>query len=172
MDLYLILRASNAPLAVFDRIVDWTNRHKRSLDESSIDGLTYRARFIDNMNRTMYSDGGLLVKPRICMVKLLEGRETSIVTFSFREMSMCMVVANTNLFKEENLVINTNDVFGPPRASMYYQDIHDGSWWIEAMANLCCGDPIKILMPYIVFIACLKLDKYYGKLTAEAVLAC
>ena len=40
MDLYLILRASNTPLAVFDRIVDLTKRHKHSLDESTVDSHT------------------------------------------------------------------------------------------------------------------------------------
>ena len=169
MDLYLILRASNTPLAVFDRIVDWTKRHKHSLNESSVNALTSRKMFIENINRTMYSDA-LLMKPRICVVELNEGRETSVVTFPFRDMAIRMV-ANTNLFRKENLVFNTKDPFAPPPPSMHYRDIHDGSWWIEAMRNLCSDDPIKMLMPFIFFIDGLKLDKY-GKLTAEAVLAC
>ena len=169
MDLYLILRASNTPLAVFDRIVDWTKRHKHSLDESTVDSLTSRKRFIENINRTMYRNASLM-KPRICVVQLNEGRETSVVTFPFRDMAMRMV-SNTNLFRKENLVIDTNNLFAPPAPSMYYRDIHDGSWWMEAMRNLCADDPIKMLMPFIFFIDGLKLDKY-GKLTAEAVLAC
>ena len=118
MDLYLLLRASNTPLAVFDRIVDWTKRHKHSLDESTVSSLTSRKRFIENINRTMYSNPSLM-KPRICVVQLNEGRETSVVTFPFRDMAMRMV-SNTNLFRKENLVIDTNNLFAPPTPSMYY----------------------------------------------------
>ena len=170
MDLFLILRASNAPNALFDRIVDWTKNHKKAFKSNAIDGLTKRKQFIDNMNKTLYTDG-IFLKPRIVMVPLLRNRRTSIVKFNFQEMAIRMVT-NTNLFKQENLVLNPDNIFGPPLTSDYLGDIHDGLWWIEAMRNFGCnGDNKKLLMPFIFFIDGLKLDKY-GKLTAEAVLAC
>ena len=85
MDLFLILRASNAPNALFNRIVERTKKHKQALKCNAIDGLTKRKQFIDNMNKTLYTDG-IFMKPRIVMVPLLRNRRTSIVKFNFQEL--------------------------------------------------------------------------------------
>ena len=95
---------------------------------NAIDGLTKRKQFIKNMNKTLYTDG-IFLKPRIVMVPLLRNRQTSIVKFNFQELAIRMV-SNTNLFKKENLVLNPDNIFGPPLTSAYLGDIHDGSWWI------------------------------------------
>ena len=141
MDLFLILRASNAPNALFNRIVDWTKKHKQALKCNVINGLTKKKQFIDNMNKTLYTNG-IFLKPRIVMVPLLRNRRTSIVKFNFQELVIRMVT-NTNLFKQENLMLNPDNIFGPPLTSDYLGDIHDGLWWTEAMRNFGCNGENK-----------------------------
>ena len=110
-----------------------------------------------------------MMKPWIERIRLKSGRFTSVVTFSFEEMVLRMLT-NTNLFKKQNLVLDPENIFAPPKENDYYEDINDGSWWKTASENLCLESD-QILMPFIFFIDGLKIDKY-GKSTVEAVLAC
>ena len=156
MDLFLILRASNAPNALFDRIVEWTKKHQHALKRNAIDGLTKRKQFIESMNKTLYTDG-IFLKPRIVMVPLLRNRRTSIVKFNFQELVIRMIT-NTNLFKAENLMLNPDDIFGPPITSDYLGDIHDGLWWKEAIRNFGCNRDVSIcsISNYKSCICCVK----------------
>ena len=168
IDLFLILKASNAPMILFNRLIEWTRTHQSSLQGNCSNLLQSRAKFISNMNNTLFL-GGVMMKPRIDRIQMSSGRWTSVVTFSLEEMVLRMLT-NTSLFRDENLVLDPNDIFAPPKESKYYRDIHDGSWWKEAIKNMCLEND-QILMPFIYFIDGLKIDKF-GKLTVEAVLQC
>ena len=168
MDLFHVLKASNSPLIVFNRIVDWIKRHNHNLEKIGSTNLSTRERFLTDMNHKLYQDR-IIMKPLVNPVTLSSGRSTNVVTFSFKEMIL-RIVTNKSLFHAENLLIDPKNPCSPPIETEYYGDVNTGTWWKDAIKNEC-KKPNHILMPFCHFIDGLKIDKY-GKLTVEAVLTC
>ena len=93
----------------------------------------------------------------------------NISTFSFRNMILSMI-ADKDLFKLENLLIDPERLNEPPEDLSEYGEPNTGSWYQDALRN-CCPTHKHLLLPFAFFIDELKLDKF-GKLGAEVVLAC
>ena len=168
LDLFHILKASNAPLVMFDRINHWLRRHEGTIQSIGLAGLSNRDKFISDMNQILYKDCTTM-KPLINTVHLSSGRTTNVVTFSFREMILRMVT-NRSLFTPENLLLSPENPFSDPADSLYYSDVNSGTWYKEAKLREC-SKPNHILMPFCYFIDGLNVDKY-GKITVEAVMTC
>ena len=109
------------------------------------------------------------MKPIINTVHLSSGRNTNVVTFSFKEMILRMV-SNRSLFNYKNLLLSPENPCADPPDSEYYSDVNTGTWFKEAKLKECTK-PNHILMPFCHFIDGLNVDKY-GKLTVEAVMSC
>ena len=168
IDLFLILKASNAPMILHEWLINWVKSHNSKLVNGSSSLLQKRSRFIENMNKTLFKNG-LMMKPCIERIKLKSGRFISVVTFSFEKMVLIMLT-NTNLFKKQNLVLDPENIFTPPKESDYYANINEGYRWKAASEKLCIESD-QILTPFIFFIDFVKIDKY-GKSIVEAALAC
>ena len=168
LDLYHLLKASNVPLILFDRIIDWVKRHHHNMSTFQIDNLIKRDKFIREMNHRLYH-GNIMMKPTVSNLNLSSNRVTSVVTFSMKEMILKMIT-NTSLFHPDNLLLDPNNPCGDPLDSPYYDEVNSGTWFKDAKQKECIL-PNHILMPFCFFIDGLSVDKY-GKLTVEAVLTC
>ena len=168
IDLFHILKASNAPLILFDRIIEWAKVHEQNFKDTGTLGLFKRKCFIRDLNRQLYQRR-IMMKPKVEKVMLSSSRTTSVVTFSMRE-KILQMVCNPTTFHSGNLLLNPLDPCGAPIDTGYYGEVNTGTWHRDAMAKECTA-PNHILMPFCHFIDGLKVDKY-GKLTVEAVLTC
>ena len=54
IDLFHMLKASNAPLILFDRIINWVQRHSGEIKQNGTDHLMKREKFIQDLNSKMY----------------------------------------------------------------------------------------------------------------------
>ena len=81
LDLFHLLKASNAPLILFDRIMHWLRRNEGTIQFIGLTGLSNRDKFISDMNHILYQDCTTM-KPLINHIHLSSGRTTNIVTFS------------------------------------------------------------------------------------------
>ena len=169
LDLFHLLKASNVPLVMFDRIINFMKKHEGHLVSKGTVGLQRRKFFLESMNKKLYRDDISFMKPKISPVTLSSGRKTNVVTFSFREIILRMVT-NKNLFHPENLLLDPDNPFANPPDDGYYGEVNTGTWFQEAKKNVCT-QPHHILMPFCHFIDGLSIDKY-GKLSVEAVLSC
>jgi hypothetical protein len=168
MDLFHMHKASNAPLILFDRTIDWIRHHQLTIQRCGTNSLSNRKAFIRDMNLKMYENPRFM-KPVVQPIALSSGRISSVVTFSLQQ-AIIRMVSNKSLFCPENLLLNPDNPFQKQVESEFYGDVNSGTWFKEACNNEC-SLPNHILMPFCYFIDGLKADKF-GKLTIEAVLAC
>ena len=168
IDLFHMLKASNAPLILFDRVIHWLQRHESVVRNNGTELLMKRVTFLQDLNNKLYGKQ-VLMKPHVDNILLSSGRNTNVVTFSFKEMVLRMVL-NKSLFSPSNLLLNPLDPCSPPIESEYIGEVNTGTWMKNAIRKECTL-PNHILMPFCHFIDGLNIDKY-GKLTVEAVLTC
>ncbi|MCP4748036.1 MAG: hypothetical protein GY874_18150, partial [Desulfobacteraceae bacterium] len=168
MDLFHMHKASNAPLILFDRTIEWIRHHQLTIQRCGTNSLSNRKAFIRDMNLKIY-DNPTFMKPIVQPIALSSGRVSSVVTFSLRQ-AIIRMVSNKSLFTPENLLLNADNPFQKQVESEFIGDVNSGTWFKEACNNEC-SLPNHILMPFCYFIDGLKADKF-GKLTIEAVLAC
>ena len=169
MDLFHMLQASNSPLVMFDRIIEWVRRHEATIKRAGMTSLLKRNNLIETLNKKLYLEEGALMKPKISYINLHSNRTTKVVTFSFREMILRMIT-NKALFHPDNLLIDPKNPFADPPESKFFGEVNTGTWFKEAKRNEC-RNPKEILMPFCHFIDGLAVDKY-GKISVEAVMTC
>ena len=169
MDLFHIMKTSNVPLVMFDRIIRWLKRHEGRLVSHGTSGLLNRKSFIESMNNKLYTRSASIMKPKLCQTLLSSGRTSNVVIFSMKEMILRMVT-NKSLFHSDNLLLNPTNPCADIPNDGYYGDVNSGTWFSDAKLREC-SLPNHILMPFCHFIDGLSVDKY-GKLTVEAVLTC
>ena len=166
LDLYEILQDSNAPMGLFDKIVDWTEDHKEAIGHGNLMKRKAATRLW-----TQKLGGGIYTPmPTTTKVKLTSGIETNISHFSLRNIIL-NTLADKELFQKKNLLIDPdnlrkvpgdeNEMFGEPNT---------GSWYKKAIEH-CCPTDKHMIWPIAFFIDGLKLDKF-GKLSAEGILGC
>ena len=112
IDLFHLLKASNAPLILFDRIIDWVRRHESTLDHNGSSSLTKRKMLLQDLNQKLYHNE-ILMKPRVHNIRLSSGRTTNVVTFSVKEMILRMVM-NKSLFCPSNILLDPDNPCPPP----------------------------------------------------------
>lgn len=167
IDLFHILRASNAPMSLFDRIVLWTKNHARTFQKRNLTKkILSRKSLLTRMNNKLNYDK-LYCHPKVTPVRLSSGRTTSVVTFSAKDLIL-KVINDKSLFRAENILLNVNDPCSLPQLSNTISEANTGSWHKEAVEKECTN-PKDVLMPWTFFIDGLKVDKF-GKLTVEAVI--
>jgi hypothetical protein len=166
IDLFHMHRASNAPMILFDRTIEWIKRHEHTINKNGSMLLKNRNKFLSEMNRKVYSNIKFM-QPTVDAITLTSNRQTTVVTFSLKD-AILRMVTNKVLFKPEHLLLNVDNPCMPPTDNEYISDVNSGSWFQEAWRNECHA-PNHILMPFAHFIDGLNCDKF-GKLTVEAVL--
>ena len=166
LDLFHVLRASNAPMSLYDRIISWTKEHTNPTDRLFRKNLLPRKGLITEMNKRLNYEN-LYCHPRVSSVQLSSGRTTSVVTFSARDLIL-RVVNNKSLFHKDNILLDVNDPFKVPNVGDTIGEVNSGSWHRMAVENECKKEK-DLLMPWTFFIDGLKVDKF-GKLTVEAVI--
>ena len=169
IDLFHLLKTSNVPLVMFDRIIRWLKRHESGICDNGISGIMNRNNFINSMNQKLYGSSISMMKPKLKPTVLSSGRTSNVVVFSIKEMILKMVT-NKSLFHPDNLLLDPTNPCGDVLDDGYYGDVNTGTWFAEAKARECTL-PNHILMPFCHFIDGLSVDKY-GKLSVEAVLSC
>ena len=170
VDLFHMMRASNAPLILYDRIIAWIKNHSSTLltNSSSINkNLPSRKGLLKKMNEKL-NYNKLYCHPKVTQITLSSGRSTSVVTFSAKDLIM-KVVTNRSLLKKEHVVLNVDNPFEVPADNCPLQEANSGSWHKNAVKNECREGTNDLLMPWTFFIDGLKVDKF-GKLTVEAVI--
>ena len=80
IDLFYLLKTSNAPLFLFDRIIDWVRRHESTLNQNDSNSLTKRKMLLQNLNQKLYHNE-ILMKPRVNHIRLSSGCITNILAF-------------------------------------------------------------------------------------------
>lgn len=168
MDLFHLLKASNCPMVVYDRIIDFIKRHEHTIKNTGLGLVQNRDNFIRNMNTKLYSNP-TFCKPQINQIQLSSQRRTTVVTFLLKDYIL-KLLTNPSFMNPEYLLLNPNDPCTKDFQSNYYGDLNSGSWHKDTVQSLCSKNN-HLLMPFIFFIDGLKVDKY-GKLTVEAVLSC
>ena len=143
MDLFHMLQASNSPLVMFDRIIEWVRRHEATIKRAGMTSLLKRNNLIESLNKKLYLEEGALMKPKISYINLHSNRTTKVVTFSFREMILRMIT-NKALFHPDNLLIDPKDPFADPPESKFFGEVNTGTWFKEAKRNEC-RNPKEIL---------------------------
>ena len=131
MDLFHMLQASNSPLVMFDRIIEWVRRHEATIKRDGMTSLLKRNNLVENLNKKLYLEEGALMKPKISYINLHSNRRTKVVTFSFREMVLRMIT-NKSLFHPDNLLIDPKNPFADPPESEYIGEVNTGTWFKEA----------------------------------------
>ena len=169
MDLFHLLKTSNVPLAMYDRIIAWLKRHESCITQYGANGLMARSKLIDSMNKKLYGSSITLMKPKLKQTRLSSGRTSNVVVFSIKEMILKMIT-NKSIFQPDNLLLDPSNPCGDILDDGYYGDVNSGSWFTDSKARECT-EPNHILMPFCHFIDGLSIDKY-GKLSVEAVLTC
>ena len=165
IDLFLLLKKSNAPLILFDRIIDWTNHHK----DVFAHGLNKRKKTVDKMMTKLYNDPNFVPLPRQMNLTLTSNKTTSITKFSLIT-AIQEMINNKSLMTRENLLWNVEAPWLLPDIPSNLGEPNSGSWYQKAMneCHLKFGDR-SIVLNMSFFIDGLKIDKY-GKLISECVL--
>ena len=164
IDLFLLLQKSNAPLILFDRIVDWVNVHKNSL----ANGLDKRKKTVNTMMQKLYHKD-VSPLPQQVNLKLSSGRTTSITKFSLLS-SIQEMITNKSLMTPDNLLLNVNAPWETPPMSGFLDEPNSGTWYQTAMKE--CHERFgerSLVLNMSFFIDELKIDKF-GKLGSECVL--
>ena len=169
MDLFHIMKSSNVPLVMFDRIIRWLKRHEGTIASIGTSGFLCRKQFIESMNKKLYDGPASIMKPKVCKTVLSSGRTSNVVSFSMREMILKMVT-NKTLFHPGNLLLDPKNPCADIADDGCYGDVNTGTWYQTAKKHECTLTN-HILMPFCHFIDGLSVDKY-GKLSVEAVLTC
>lgn len=171
IDLFHIMRASNAPMSMFDRLIKWSIHHHAAMDSYnngiSSHKVPTRQHLITSLNKKL-NFNELFCHPRVASIALTSGRSTSVVTFSAKDLIM-KVLSNKSLLKKENILLDVENPTALPLESGFLGEVNSGSWHKMAVDNICTSEN-DLLMPWCFFIDGLKVDKF-GKLTVEAVLA-
>ena len=169
LDLYHMLKASNVPLVMYNRVINWLKRHEGAISSNGTSGLMQREKMLLSLNQKLYHKKASLMKPKLSLTQLSSGRSANVVTFSFKEM-ISRMVTNKCLFHPDNLLIDPSNPFCDPVDDGCYGDVNSGKWFMNAKLKECTKEN-HILMPFCHFIDGLAIDKY-GKLTVEAVMTC
>ena len=165
LDLFELIQRCNAPRGTFDKVVDWAHKHSDIIKTQSLrKRKSIMATWIAKFGGDIFSP-----LPTTFNKTLSSGKEVNISTFSFRNMILSMI-ADKDLFKLENLLIDPTKLNEPPENVSEYGEPNTGSWYRDALRN-CCPTNKHFLLPFSFFIDELKLDKF-GKLGSEVVLAC
>ena len=131
VDLFHMLKASNAPLILFDRVIHWLQRHESVVRNNGTSHLMKRTKFLQDLNHKLYGNE-VLMKPSVDNIVLSSGRNTNVVTFSFTGMVLQMVL-NESLFSPSNLLLNTNDPCAVPIETDYVGELNTGTWMKNAI---------------------------------------
>ena len=169
IDWFHLLKTSNVPLVMFNRIIRWLKRHESGICDNGISGIMNRNNFINSMNQKLYGSSISMMKPKLKPTVLSSGRTSNVVVFSIKEMILKMVT-NKSLFHPDNLLLDPTNPCGDVLDDGYYGDVNTGTWFAEAKSRECTLTN-HILIPFCHFIDGLSVDKY-GKLSVEAVLSC
>ena len=168
LDLFHTLKASNAPLVLYDRMISLIKRHQSSITTYGANSLKNRKTLINGLNNGLYGDKQIM-KPSVHNLVLSSVRSTNIVTFSMKDMVLWMV-NNKLLFHPGNLLLDPDNPCALPKDTPFYGDVNSDSWHKNAIAKECTN-PQHILMPFCHFIDGLAINKY-GNINVEAVLTC
>ena len=157
IDLFHLLKPSNAPLVLFGCIISWVKRYEGNITANGITGLRNRNKFIQNINLMLYGNDTFM-HPIVEQIQLSSGRSTNVVRFSMKEMILHMVTDRI-LFHPHNLLLDPYDPLPDPPESGYHGEVNTGTWFNEAKRNECT-QPNHILMSFYHIIDSLSVDKY------------
>ena len=130
MDLFHIMKTSNVPLVMFDRIIRWLKRHEGNIASHGTSGFLNRKNFIESMNKKLYLDSASIMKPKLCPTQLTSGRTSNVVIFSMKEMILRMVT-NKSIFHPGNLLLDPTNPCAEPPDDGYYGDVNSGKWYMN-----------------------------------------
>ena len=131
MDLFHIMKTSNVPLVMFDRIIRWLKRHEGNIASHGTSGFLNRKNFIESINKNLYLDSASIMKPKLCPTQLTSGRTSNVVIFSMKEMILRMVT-NKSIFHPGNLLLDPTNPCAEPPDDGYYGDVNSRKWYTNA----------------------------------------
>ena len=84
IDIFHLLKASNNPLILFDRIIEWVRRHESTLTSNGISSLTKRKMLPKDLNQ-QNSHSKILTKLMVYNIRFLSSCTINLVTFSVKK---------------------------------------------------------------------------------------
>ena len=81
IDLFHLLKASNAPLILFDRVINWLQRYESVVRQNGASHLMKREMFLQDLNAKLYGKD-VLMKPSVENIRLSSGRHLSLIHIS------------------------------------------------------------------------------------------
>ena len=126
IDLFHLLKTSNVPLVMFDRIKRWLKRHESGICDNGISGIMNRNNFVNSMNQKLYGSSISMMKPKLKPTVLSSGRTSNVVVFSIKEMILKMIT-NKSLFHPDNLLLDPTNPCGDVVDDGYYGNINTGT---------------------------------------------
>ena len=152
MDLFHIMKSSNVPLGMFERVIGWLKRHEGMISSIGTSGLLCRKQFIESTNKKLYDGPASMMKPKVCKTVLSSGRTSNVVSYSMREMILKMVT-NKTLFHPGNLLLDKKNIM------LKYLMMDDLVMWIHVHGiKLQRSMNIHFLTIYLCPFATLLMD--------------
>ena len=149
LDLFHTLKASNAPLVLYDRIIVLIKYHGITIRTHGTNSLTKHKIIINDLNHRLYGTRGIM-KPSVHNLTLSSDCTSNIVTFSLKDMILRMLT-NKSLFHPDNLLFDPNNPCALPNDTLFYGDVNSGSCNQKAIENKYT-DSKHILMSFFHFI--------------------
>ena len=165
IELFELLRTSGAPKYLFERIQQWSFKHSHAISSSNP---VKRNTFVRQMRKKVYGNTfSKEIEPKVKEVYLSHGARIPVVYFSFRA-AVASLLSNSELMKDDNLLLNPNDPFHSMPDGSTLSDLNSG-WWFRETCQMFSLEPRKdILLPIILFIDGSTIDTY-GKMSVEPI---
>ena len=107
LDLFHTLKISNVSLVLYNRMMELMKWHQSTILVYGTRNRMNRETLISDFNHKLYGKQ-VIMKPRVHNVDLFSSRVTNIVTFSIKDMILCMV-NNKGLFHPDNLLLDPDN---------------------------------------------------------------
>jgi hypothetical protein len=153
IELLNLLESANCSLSMYDEILKWATRaHLHYQIDFLPSKILPREKFVNNLKEQFDLKG---LDPKIENV-YLPGSDITIelVIHDFKA-SFYTLLCDENLMKEENLLINKNQLFDPPcslNKDSEISDINTGEVWRIAYKKYINNEKKEVLCPIIMFI--------------------
>ena len=126
-----MLKESNSPLLLFDRIINWVQRHSGEIKQNGNNHLMKRENFIQDLNSKI-NEKEIMMKLKVDFILLSSGCSTKVVTFSVKKMIIRMVM-NKRLFSTTNLPLDPDNASSLSNDLLYVGEVNSGTLMKEAV---------------------------------------
>lgn len=150
LQLLELLQNANAPLHLFDSIMQWS-REAAIVGQYNFEAPSPSRKFL--VNQLIGSTNMTPLLPIIIDFELPNAKEKVKVITHDIQRSIHSLLSDTELMKDENLIFKNHPLENPNDFDPeIIEDVNDGSCYKEAYARICSDPSKEVLCPLILFI--------------------